>query len=196
MQQSCSKCIMINNFSLLQFFEFCRKIDSATFLRSQMMYGHTDTVIKLIHTTQLSVHLLPACTKKIGFASLNGIQCICILPLCTDAFRLNENGLNSNPFKCHSRVFHIFLSISFSPSGTALRKIEQIKDYLLRHGTCKCGLPCPLRPDFFFEFNPQVILVYILDITQRTNTSVNRENSTDDSENCMRKNKIGKKGLK
>ncbi|XP_031617733.1 homeobox protein 5 isoform X2 [Contarinia nasturtii] len=46
--------------------------------------------------------------------------------------------------------------IYFSPSGAALRKIEQIKDYLLQHGTCKCGLPCPLRPDYFFEFNPQV----------------------------------------
>ncbi|XP_055315430.1 uncharacterized protein DDB_G0283357 isoform X2 [Sitodiplosis mosellana] len=46
--------------------------------------------------------------------------------------------------------------VYFSPSGAALRKIEQIKDYLLRHGTCKCGLPCPLRPDYFFEFNPQV----------------------------------------
>lgn len=44
----------------------------------------------------------------------------------------------------------------YSPSGAALRKIEQIKDYLLSDGTCKCGLPCPFRPEHFFEFNPQV----------------------------------------
>lgn len=63
-----------------------------------------------------------------------------------------------------SKLYHnVFVnckfSFDFSPSGTALRKIEQIKDYLLRHGTCKCGLPCPLRPDYFFEFNPQVSLI-------------------------------------
>lgn len=44
----------------------------------------------------------------------------------------------------------------YSSSGAALRKIEQIKDYLLSDGTCKCGLPCPFRPEHFFEFNPQV----------------------------------------
>lgn len=44
----------------------------------------------------------------------------------------------------------------YSPSGAALRKIEQIKDYLLSDGTCKCGLPCPFQPEHFFEFNPQV----------------------------------------
>lgn len=43
-----------------------------------------------------------------------------------------------------------------SPSGAALRNLVQIKEYLLSAGTCKCGLPCPLRPDYFFEFNSQV----------------------------------------
>lgn len=63
----------------------------------------------------------------------------------------------------HNNVFvNCKFSFDFSPSGTALRKIEQIKDYLLRHGTCKCGLPCPLRPDYFFEFNPQVSLIFTI----------------------------------
>ncbi|XP_030553926.1 flocculation protein FLO11 isoform X3 [Drosophila novamexicana] len=37
-----------------------------------------------------------------------------------------------------------------------MRTQFQIKDYLLTQGTCKCGLPCPLRPEYFFDFNAQV----------------------------------------
>lgn len=43
-----------------------------------------------------------------------------------------------------------------SPSGTIVHNIAQIREYLLSPGTCKCGLPCPLRPEHFFEFNSQV----------------------------------------
>ncbi|XP_030244670.1 proline-rich protein 36 isoform X4 [Drosophila navojoa] len=43
-----------------------------------------------------------------------------------------------------------------SPTGKTLRTQFQIKDYLLTQGTCKCGLPCPLRPEYFFDFNAQV----------------------------------------
>uniref|UniRef100_A0A1I8PIT0 MBD domain-containing protein n=1 Tax=Stomoxys calcitrans TaxID=35570 RepID=A0A1I8PIT0_STOCA len=43
-----------------------------------------------------------------------------------------------------------------SPTGVTLRSAFQIKDYLLSAGTCKCGLPCPLRPECFFNFNVQV----------------------------------------
>ncbi|KAH8311543.1 hypothetical protein KR044_006789 [Drosophila immigrans] len=43
-----------------------------------------------------------------------------------------------------------------SPTGKTLRTQFQIKDYLLSQGTCKCGLPCPLRPEYFFDFNAQV----------------------------------------
>lgn len=46
----------------------------------------------------------------------------------------------------------------YSPTGASLRSQFQIKDYLLSSGTCKCGLPCPLRPDYFFDFNIQVSL--------------------------------------
>lgn len=70
-----------------------------------------------------------------------------------------------------SRIYSFFFH--FSPSGTALRKIEQIKEYLLRHGTCKCGLPCPLRPDFFFDFNPQVILQLLTSFNGSTNSRTN-----------------------
>ncbi|XP_030553925.1 pneumococcal serine-rich repeat protein isoform X2 [Drosophila novamexicana] len=43
-----------------------------------------------------------------------------------------------------------------SPTGKTMRTQFQIKDYLLTQGTCKCGLPCPLRPEYFFDFNAQV----------------------------------------
>lgn len=50
--------------------------------------------------------------------------------------------------------------IHSSPSGVVLKKIEQIKEYLLSPGTCKCGLPCPLYPDRFFEFSVKVCHIY------------------------------------
>ncbi|KAL5283377.1 hypothetical protein ACFFRR_005952 [Megaselia abdita] len=46
--------------------------------------------------------------------------------------------------------------IYVSPTGVSLKTHTQIKQYLLTPGTCKCGLPCPLRPEYFFEFNSQV----------------------------------------
>ncbi|XP_053682196.1 uncharacterized protein LOC128732805 isoform X2 [Sabethes cyaneus] len=46
--------------------------------------------------------------------------------------------------------------IYISPSGVPLRNFNQVKDYLLTGGTCKCGLPCPFRPEVFFEFDSQV----------------------------------------
>ncbi|XP_058442743.1 MATH and LRR domain-containing protein PFE0570w isoform X2 [Malaya genurostris] len=52
--------------------------------------------------------------------------------------------------KYNSEVIYI------SPSGVPLRNYNQVKEYLLSGGTCKCGLPCPFRPDVFFEFNSQV----------------------------------------
>lgn len=69
------------------------------------------------------------------------------------------NFCNVSMLHNNRRKFENFLLFLCSPSGAVLNKIEQIKEYLLRHGTCKCGLPCPLRPDFFFEFNPQVISI-------------------------------------
>ncbi|KAI5644448.1 hypothetical protein NE865_03555 [Phthorimaea operculella] len=43
-----------------------------------------------------------------------------------------------------------------SPSGTALNNLPQLKEYLQTTGTCKCGLPCPLRPETTFSFDPKV----------------------------------------
>lgn len=45
----------------------------------------------------------------------------------------------------------------YSPSGTALSTLPQLRDYLQTAGTCKCGLPCPLRPETAFSFDPKVI---------------------------------------
>ncbi|XP_072939631.1 uncharacterized protein [Epargyreus clarus] len=44
-----------------------------------------------------------------------------------------------------------------SPSGTALSTLPQLRDYLQTAGTCKCGLPCPLRPETAFSFDPKVV---------------------------------------
>lgn len=46
--------------------------------------------------------------------------------------------------------------ICFSPSGTALSTLPQLREYLQTAGTCKCGLPCPLRPETTFSFDPKV----------------------------------------
>lgn len=39
-------------------------------------------------------------------------------------------------------IFFIFTT--FSPSGSVLACLDQVKAYLLTDGTCKCGLECPL----------------------------------------------------
>ncbi|CAH0725286.1 unnamed protein product, partial [Brenthis ino] len=44
-----------------------------------------------------------------------------------------------------------------SPSGTALSNLTQLREYLQTTGTCKCGLPCPLRPETAFSFDPKVV---------------------------------------
>ncbi|XP_049869876.1 uncharacterized protein LOC126369485 isoform X2 [Pectinophora gossypiella] len=44
-----------------------------------------------------------------------------------------------------------------SPSGTALSTLPQLREYLQTAGTCKCGLPCPLRPEITFNFDPKVV---------------------------------------
>ncbi|XP_017768583.1 PREDICTED: methyl-CpG-binding domain protein 5-like, partial [Nicrophorus vespilloides] len=43
------------------------------------------------------------------------------------------------------------------PSNTALSTLEQVKEYLLTPGTCKCGLECPLKYDSVFNFDPKII---------------------------------------
>lgn len=47
----------------------------------------------------------------------------------------------------------------YSPSGTALSNLSQLRDYLQTSGTCKCGLPCPLRPETAFSFDPKVTAI-------------------------------------
>ncbi|XP_014366792.2 uncharacterized protein LOC106717442 [Papilio machaon] len=44
-----------------------------------------------------------------------------------------------------------------SPSGTVLSALSQLREYLQTAGTCKCGLPCPLRPETAFSFDPKVV---------------------------------------
>ena len=41
----------------------------------------------------------------------------------------------------------------YSPSGIELKSKEEIKEYLLKEGTCKCGLECPLDLDMVFDFD-------------------------------------------
>jgi hypothetical protein len=52
-------------------------------------------------------------------------------------------------------TFLLFLLLN-SPSGIGLASLKQVKDYLLTRGTCKCGLPFPLRVELFFNFNTEV----------------------------------------
>ena len=47
--------------------------------------------------------------------------------------------------------FHLFWI--FSPSGIELKSKEEIKEYLLKEGTCKCGLECPLDLELVFDFD-------------------------------------------
>lgn len=51
------------------------------------------------------------------------------------------------------------VTICFSPSGTALSNLPQLREYLQTTGTCKCGLPCPLRPETAFSFDIKVTIL-------------------------------------
>ena len=56
-----------------------------------------------------------------------------------------------------SRVnIHLGVFFLFSPSGIELKSVEDVKDYLLNEGTCKCGLECPLVVDKVFDFDNAV----------------------------------------
>ncbi|XP_069509692.1 methyl-CpG-binding domain protein 6 [Ambystoma mexicanum] len=46
--------------------------------------------------------------------------------------------------------------VYISPSGTTLTSLEQIRNYLLTDGTCKCGLECPINIHKVFNFDPTV----------------------------------------
>ncbi|XP_037296473.1 uncharacterized protein LOC115445393 isoform X2 [Manduca sexta] len=54
------------------------------------------------------------------------------------------------------RIVNSASVLYISPSGTALSTLSQLREYLQTAGTCKCGLPCPLRPETTFSFDPKV----------------------------------------
>jgi len=42
-----------------------------------------------------------------------------------------------------------------SPSNVCLRSHDEVRQYLLKEGTCKCGLQCPLLVEKTFVFDAQ-----------------------------------------
>eukprot|EP00095_Tigriopus_kingsejongensis_P001379 snap_masked-scaffold205_size259573-processed-gene-0.2 protein:Tk01379 transcript:snap_masked-scaffold205_size259573-processed-gene-0.2-mRNA-1 annotation:"methyl- -binding domain protein 5-like isoform x4" len=43
--------------------------------------------------------------------------------------------------------------VPLGPSGVQLKSIEDVRTYLVREGTCKCGLECPLQLQQAFDFD-------------------------------------------
>ncbi|KAG5283792.1 hypothetical protein AALO_G00046210 [Alosa alosa] len=76
----------------------------------------------------------------------------------------------------HTRVVYI------SPSGSVLVCLEQVKNYLLTDGTCKCGLECPLILPKVFNFDPGAA------VRQRTTEDVKGDG--DVTKLCIHKRKI------
>ncbi|XP_053668420.1 mucin-4 [Anopheles marshallii] len=54
------------------------------------------------------------------------------------------------------RILRNKVIVYISPSNIVLHNYEQVKEYLLSSGTCKCGLPCPFNPELFFQFDAQI----------------------------------------
>ena len=46
--------------------------------------------------------------------------------------------------------------VYFSPSGIQLKTGQEIKEYLMTEGTCKCGLECPVTVENAFNFDQKV----------------------------------------
>lgn len=60
---------------------------------------------------------------------------------------------------CHNlynEAFGLKFFFHFRPSGTTLKNIEDVKNYITSDGTCKCGLGCPLLLKKQFSFDPKV----------------------------------------
>ncbi|XP_061631865.1 methyl-CpG-binding domain protein 5-like isoform X1 [Phyllopteryx taeniolatus] len=69
-----------------------------------------------------------------------------------------------------------------SPSGSVLSSLEQVKNYLLTDGTCKCGLECPLILHKVFNFDPGAV------VKQRTTEDVKSDD--DVTKLCIHKRKL------
>ena len=57
---------------------------------------------------------------------------------------------------CKSNPIFLLFFVIFSPSGIDLKSKEDVKEYLTKDGTCKCGLECPLELDCLFDFDASV----------------------------------------
>ena len=55
-----------------------------------------------------------------------------------------------------SYYYDQFNLLNYSPSGCRLDSVAGIAQYIQRDDTCKCGLPCPLRLQTVFNFDPTV----------------------------------------
>ncbi|XP_049609137.1 methyl-CpG-binding domain protein 5 isoform X1 [Syngnathus scovelli] len=69
-----------------------------------------------------------------------------------------------------------------SPSGSVLSSLDQVKNYLLTDGTCKCGLECPLVLHKVFNFDPGAM------VKQRTAEDV--KSDEDVTKLCIHKRKL------
>ena len=68
-----------------------------------------------------------------------------------------------------TQLFFYFKIFIFSPSGIQLQSKDEIRDYLLTEGTCKCGLDCPLMIETAFNFDHKVVEQIILSYCCRNN---------------------------
>ncbi|XP_028171624.1 nuclear receptor coactivator 6-like isoform X2 [Ostrinia furnacalis] len=86
-----------------------------------------------------------------------------VLPQAVDSTDLNTRTVPSDSPQTiivplgWRRIINGTSVLYISPSGTALSTLPQLRDYLQTTGTCKCGLPCPLRPETAFSFDPKVV---------------------------------------
>ncbi|XP_077452120.1 methyl-CpG-binding domain protein 5 isoform X1 [Stigmatopora argus] len=76
----------------------------------------------------------------------------------------------------HSAVQYV------SPSGSVLSSMDQVKNYLLTDGTCKCGLECPLILHKVFNFDLGAV------VKQRTVEDV--KSDEDVTKLCIHKRKL------
>ena len=59
------------------------------------------------------------------------------------------------PWSWKRRVENNATVIYTSPCGVSIQNVEDVRTYLLRDGTCKCGLECPLDISTYFNFQPK-----------------------------------------
>lgn len=114
------------------------------------------------HTTAYTQYWLFVCTTKQNFLFVPWTEALFYVSACFEWCNICTIYAHSTLVMAELLKCYCYCS---SPSGAALRSLDQVREYLQAAGTCKCGLDCPVRPECTFNFDPKVRNVHCVPTT-------------------------------